>query len=416
LLVFAAVLLSLFGRDRVEAQDRPGAAGRFRVVVQLKEGVPLDGYLQDFAADARTRAASYHRREVVGAAMSLERKYGFRATSFFSHALQGFATTVTLAQWRRLQADPLVAGIEPDVQIQLEPVNPALEQQVAWGITKIGGDINSTHAGDGTGTVNGVRIYVIDTGIDATHPDLNVVGHVSFTGSPNTDCHGHGTAVAGIAAARDNSSYFVGVAPGAAVFGVKVFTCAGLTFPSIIIQAIDWVTANAVKPAVVNMSLGSAIPITSMNTAIANSAASGLFYAVAAGNGNPFTGQAMNACLTSPASAGYSQNVPNGVVTAAATDINDQEAGFSNFGRCVDLWAPGVNLSSTWLLSQGGTITASGTSFSSPYVAGAAALLLSQYPTAAPWLIEYALLLTGELPGTLSKDGRPIRRLSVQFF
>jgi subtilisin family serine protease len=138
---------------------------------------------------------------------------------------------------------------------------------------------------------------------------------------------------------------------------------------------------------------------------------------VAAGNGNPFTGQALNACYSSPAGAGYNRNgIQNGIVTVAATDIADQEASFSNFGVCVNIWAPGVSVTAPWLMSQGGTITASGTSFSSPYVAGAAALLLSQYPFLNPPSVEYVLQLTAEPTGTVSKDGAGIRRLSVFYW
>ena len=291
-------------------------------------------------------------------------------------------------------------------------------QTVDWGISKINADISSTASGDGTGTVSGVNVYVIDTGVDATHPDLNVVNHVSFfpTG-PNADCNGHGTGVAGIIAAKDNGDFTVGVAPGAPVTGVKVVGCDGVTLPSYIIQGVDWVTANAVKPAVANVSLGGLIPIIALNTAVQNSANSGVFYAVAAGNGNPFNGQALNACYSSPAGGGYNQNgIPNGVVTVGATNTVDQEASFSNFGVCVNLWAPGVGVTSTWLMSDGGTITASGTSFSSPYVAGGAALLLSRYPTLHPILVEYVLLVTADLTGTLSKDGAPIRRLNVRLY
>jgi subtilisin family serine protease len=259
---------------------------------------------------------------------------------------------------------------------------------------------------------------VIDTGVDATHPDINLVNHVSFVpNEANEDCNGHGTAVAGIIAGRDNDQFTVGVAPGAPVTGVKVIGCAGITFPSIIIQGIDWVTAHAVKPAVANMSLGSLIPLTGVNNAVLISAASGIFYAVAAGNGNPFANNApLNACSSSPASAGYSASGVNGVVTAGATDENDRAASFSNYGPCVDIHAPGVNVTAPWLMSYGGTITASGTSFASPYVAGAAALLLLRIPTAPPWYIEFLIKLTAVSTGTTAFDGAPIRRLDVRLF
>ena len=196
-----------------------------------------------------------------------------------------------------------------------------------------------------------------------------------------------------------------------------MFFCEGITLPSYIVQGVDWVTANAARPAVVNMSIGSLIPLSAVVNAVTRSAASGIFYAVAAGNGNPFTGEGLSACTSSPAIAGYNLfGIPNGIVTVAATDSADEEASFSNFGVCVNLWAPGVDVTAPYLVSEGGLVTASGTSLASPYVAGAAALLLSRFPTLTPPLVELVLLLTGEAPGTLSKDGAPIRRLNVQYF
>jgi subtilisin family serine protease len=196
-----------------------------------------------------------------------------------------------------------------------------------------------------------------------------------------------------------------------------VVFCEGVTLPSFIVQGVDWVTANAVKPAVVNMSLGSLIPFTTVINAVVNSAASGIFYAVAAGNGNPITGEALNACTSSPAIAGYNLfGIPNGITTVGATDASDQEASFSNYGVCVNMWAPGVEVTAPWLMSDGGLITASGTSLASPYLAGGAALLLSRFPTLTPPLVEYVLLVTADTPGTLSEDGAAIRRLNVQYF
>jgi subtilisin family serine protease len=180
---------------------------------------------------------------------------------------------------------------------------------------------------------------------------------------------------------------------------------------------VDWVTANAVKPAVANMSLGSLINIPALNTAVQNSAASGIFYAIAAGNGNPYNNNApLNACNTSPASVGYSSNGLNGIMTAAATDESDVEASFSNYGPCVDVWAPGVAVTAPWLKSEGGLVTASGTSFSSPYVAGAAAYILSRLPTLPPWFVELLIKATVDVPGTTSFDGAPIRRLQIRLF
>jgi len=403
----AVVSLIVVAAGRVSAQDST------RVIVQFRDDAQLAMYARDYADDERTApqgSSTYHRRDIVGAAMSLERRHGFRATNFYSYALKGFAAQVTAAQRRALEASPLVSVVELDMPISLGPVALEPAQIVPWGIPKIGGDVNSTRAGNGSGAVSGVVLYIVDSGVDLHHPDLNVVGHMSFIGEPNEDCYGHGTGVAGIAAAADNSIYSVGVAPGAPVFGVKVFNCEGSTLGSVILQALDWLIANAPKPAVINLSIGSSLPLLLMNQAVRNAAASGFVVSVAAGN------ESGNACLSSPAGGGFLFGFPNGVVTTAATDIDDHEANFSNYGPCVDLWAPGVDLSSTWLLTEGGMITASGTSFSAPYVAGAAALILSQWPTLPPWFVELILQWTADTPGTLSKDGRPIHRLSVRVF
>jgi subtilisin family serine protease len=407
------------GAQTVAARPRES-----RVIVIFRPDAAIDRFAGAFVYDDRlqdTVRFGYHSRAVLGAIMSLERRHGFRATAFYSRALKGFAATLPPAILARLAADPMVLAIEPDEAIRLAPlatdVGPAT-QVVDWGITKIGADVDSAHSGDGSGDVSGVNVYVIDTGVDPTHPDINLVNHVSFVpNEPNQDCNGHGTAVAGIIAGRDNDQFTVGVAPGAPVTGVKVIGCAGITFPSIIIQGIDWVTAHAVKPAVANMSLGSLIPLTGVNNAVFNSAASGIFYAVAAGNGNPFANNApLNACGTSPASAGYSANGVNGIVTAGATDEDDRAASFSNYGPCVDIHAPGVHVTAPWLMSDGGTIIASGTSFASPYVAGAAALLFSRIPTAPSWYIEFLIKLTAVSTGTTAVDGAPIRRLDVRLF
>lgn len=389
-----------------------------RYVVQFKADVDFDTFLGDYKADTRFAGArhAYQSHGVLGALMSLERRHGFRADAVFSRALHGFAGPLTPGQLKRLSGDPLIASIEADDPVSLPP-SVAASQTVDWGINKIGADLSTTHSGDGSGEITSVHIYVIDTGVDVTHPDLNVVEHVSMIGAPNADCNGHGTGVAGIIAARDNGDFTVGVVPGAPIHAVKVLNCDGITLPSYIIQGVDWVTAHAVKPAVVNMSLGSLIRVAALNTAVINSANTGLVYALAAGNGNPFNNNSpLNACTTSPASAGYDSPWFNGVITVAATDRVDVEAPFSNYGPCVNLWAPGVDVTTTWMMSAGGTFTGSGTSFASPYVAGGAALLLSRAPTLVPWQVEFLLRLVADVPGTLSFDGVAIRRLQIRYF
>jgi subtilisin family serine protease len=246
--------------------------------------------------------------------------------------------------------------------------------------------------------VTNVNAYVIDTGIDTAHADLNVVGHVNFAGGPNRDCHGHGTHVAGTMAAKDDTSDVVGVVPGAPLTGVKVLACNGTGSTSKVIKGIDWVTANAKKPAVANMSLGGGASM-ALDEAVIESANSGVFYVVAAGNSGADT------CTSSPARAGAGTN--NGVMTVAATDSSDQEASWSNYGTCVDVWAPGVSILSTKL--GGGTTTMSGTSMASPHGAGLGALYLSSHTSNSPADVETALTTSAVSSGTTSKDGRSIK-------
>jgi serine protease len=213
--------------------------------------------------------------------------------------------------------------------------------------------------------------------------------------------------VAGTLAAEDNARYVVGVAPGAKLVGVKVLGCNGSGTTTNIIAGIDWVTAHAQKPAVANLSLEPLDGFTSdaLDNAIKNSTAKGILYSVAAGNnGQP-------ACNYSPARAGKN----NGVVTTAATDSQNREASFSNYGSCVDIWAPGVSILSTW--KGGGTKTRSGTSMASPHVGGGAALYLSTHPNASPSSVEAALKDAAWRPGTKSDhDGSPILLEKVSAF
>jgi subtilisin family serine protease len=371
----------------------PGTFGTivvFRADANLARGAA--DYVPDDRAAANPPAWGYLDRGVAGTVQSLERAHGFLSDNVYSAALRGFSAYLTPQQMADLQKDPRIAYIEEDGEAH------TAAQTLPWGVDRIDADLSSTRAGDGTGAVTGVNLYVLDTGVDATHPDLNVVASVNFAYGPNTDCNGHGTNVAGIAAARDNDSYVVGVAPGAPITSVRVLGCGGFGFWSMIIKGIDWVTANASKPAVANMSIVGGVRET-VDQAVRNSAASGVLYAIAAGN------NAADACRTSPGRTGA--GATNGIVTMAATDQNDQEASFSNFGPCVDLWGPGVSILST--RNGGGTSVYSGTSQATPHAAGTAVLYLAAHPTASPANVENALKRTSTATGTFSKDGRAIR-------
>jgi subtilisin family serine protease len=326
------------------------------------------------------------------------RRYGAQVSDVWESALKGYAATITSERVAAVRADPRVALVERDAPVQATQGGGTPSAQVLpWGINRIDADISSTLAGNGSGGVANVHVYVIDTGI-AAHPDLNLVQFVNFAGGKATDCNGHGTHVAGTIAARDDTASVVGVVPGAPLHAVKVLNCAGSGTTAGVISGVNWVAANAQLPAVANLSLGGAAS-QALDDAVTALAAKGVTVAVAAGN------DAVDACTQSPARAGA--GTANGVITVAATDATDTEASFSNVGPCVDVWAPGVSVLSTWL--RGATATLSGTSMASPHSAGTAALFLSSHTTATPSAVESALLADAASPTTLSKDGRAIK-------
>jgi aqualysin 1 len=350
------------------------------------------------------------------AASAMARRDNLDVGFVYRHALEGFSAVIPQAKIDEVRADSRVKYIEHDGKMH------ALAQTLPWGIDKIDADLSSTKAGNGTGDDTNVNAYIIDSGI-YRHSDLNVVDHINFAGGNNTDCNGHGTHVAGTVAARDNTSDVVGVAPGARLTGVKVLGCSGSGSYSRVIAGIDWVTENASRPAVANMSLGGPVSQT-VDDAVKKSAASGITYAVAAGN------DGTDACNHSPARAGLAKvdtngdgivnhNDSNGIVTVAATDSSNREASFSNYGPCVDIWAPGVSVLST---KKGGeTTTMSGTSMASPHAAGAAALYLSTIPAASVTSVESATVESeiknaAVSTGTTSKDDRGIMRENVAGF
>jgi serine protease len=380
-----------------------GQRARFPVIVAFQDYVNLQNFASHYAPDARWRANphawEYLDRGVVGAVQSLERRIQFQATHVYSHAVRGFAAELTAAQIDQLENNSLVKSVEPDGVMSI------IAQTLPWGIKRIGADVSSTLAGDGSGAVTNVNVYIIDTGV-AGHSELNKVGHVNFAGGQNDDCHGHGTHVAGTVAARDNTIDVVGIAPGAPLTGVKVLGCSGSGSTSGVIKGVDWVRTKAVKPAVANLSLSGGAN-TLLDDAVKNLANSGVLVSVAAGNSGA------NACNYSPARAGAGTN--NGVVTTAATDINNSETSWSNSGNCVDIWAPGNNILST--RKGGGTTTMSGTSMAAPHVGGGGALYLSNNRTASAVEVEAALKNAATPTGTKSKDGiTAITLLNVSTF
>lgn len=310
----------------------------------------------------------------------------------YNHAIKGFAITVTNEQaLEGIKKNPNVSYVEQDQIVQ------AFVQTVPTGINRMDADLSSTLSGDGTGSVS-VDIAVIDTGIDLTHPDLRVwnqVTYVWFTSNANDD-NGHGTHVAGTAAAYDNSAGVVGVAPGARLWAVKVLDYSGSGYLSWIISGIDYVTAHASEIEVANMSLGFQGSTSAGDQAINNSVAAGVTYVVAAGNSS------------TDASSFWPAKNPNVITVSAIADgdgkcgglgfntsygADDTLATFSNYGSVVDIAAPGVQIWSTYL--NGGYNTLSGTSMASPHVAGAAALYKANNPGATPAAVKTALINSG---------------------
>jgi subtilisin family serine protease len=327
------------------------------------------------------------------------RRHGAEVLGTYQHAIKGYAARLPERRLEEVRADGRVAYVEPDQTAQ------ATAQTLPWGINRIDADVSSTRAGNGSGAVSSVNAYVIDSGI-YKHPDLRVVKHVNFRGDgKNYDCYGHGTHVAGTVAAKDNASAVVGVAPGAPLTGVKVLGCNGSGSYSGVIKGVDWVTANAKKPAIANMSLGGPTS-QALDDAVRRSAASGVFYSIAAGN------EGANACKSSPARAGAGTN--NGIATVAATNSSNAETSWSNYGPCVDIWAPGAGILST--KRGGGTITRSGTSQAAPHVGGGAALYLSKNTSSGPKKVEGALTSSAKTTANKSKGGATIVREHVGGF
>jgi len=324
-------------------------------------------------------------------------RYGAAVDHVWSQALHGYAAVIPNDRVAALRADQNVSYVVADGVAQTQ------DQTVPWGISKVGADISSTKAGDHTGSITNVDAYVIDTGIDRSHPDLNVVEFKQYASGPPRDCNGHGSHVAGTIGARDDTVGVVGVAPGIRLHAVKVLNCAGSGSWSDVISGINYVAGTTTRPAVANMSLGgpqNAAVDQAVRTAVAN----GVFFAVAAGN------DGADACGHSPAAAGTT----SGVDTVAATDTSDAEASWSNFGSCVDIWAPGVGIYSTY--KSGSYATLSGTSMATPHVAGGAALYLSSHPGASPGDVESALRNAATTTTNASKNGRTIIREYVGGF
>ena len=314
-------------------------------------------------------------RDVPGLARGLAAAHGGSVGHVYEAALKGFSITLgSDAAAEAIARNPNVAFVEPDQQMTASIV----QSGATWGLDRIDQrllPLSTTFTY--TATASNVTAYIIDTGILPTHTQFGTrasTGYDAITPTaPKADCNGHGTHVAGTVG---GSTY--GVAKSVALVGVRVLDCNGSGSNAGVIAGVNWVAANAKKPAVANMSLGGGAS-TALDAAVNGAINAGVTFVVAAGNSN------RNACNYSPA------RVAN-AITVGATTSTDARASYSNFGSCLDIFAPGSSITSAWYTSTTALSTISGTSMASPHVAGVAALYLATNTAATPATVRNALV------------------------
>ncbi|MFJ4098566.1 S8 family peptidase [Amycolatopsis japonica] len=385
---FAAMTVALAVCGGLFTATGAANAATGRILGENASGAIENQYVVVFKDTPGVQSAS----GTTSLADTLARKHGAKIKHTYTATVRGFAAEIGQDQARRLAADPSVAYVEQDQVVRATGDQP---NPPSWGLDRVDQrDLPLDKNYHYDTTASNVTAYIIDTGVRTSHQDFGgraKWGTNTSGDGNNTDCNGHGTHVAG---SIGGTSY--GLAKGASLVAVKVLSCDGTGSNSGVIAGIDWVAKNAAKPAVANMSLGGGAN-TGTDDAVRRGIAAGVTFAVAAGNAN------VDACTTSPA------RTPE-AITVGATMSNDERptnwsgGQGSNYGRCLDIFAPGDKITSSWNTNDSATNTISGTSMATPHVAGAAALYVSANPAATPQQVRDALV-NGGTPGKVVNPG-----------
>ncbi|MEP7074932.1 MAG: S8 family serine peptidase [Acidobacteriota bacterium] len=313
--------------------------------------------------------------EIEAQAIFLSSAYGGSVKKVFADAIKGFVVEMSATQAKEMSIDPSIKSIEEDGYIGIS----STETNAPWALDRIDQralPLDTTYSYTGSGI--GVHAYILDTGINVTHAEFGGRASVAYDplgdGQNGIDCNGHGSHVAGLIG---SSTY--GVAKNVTLHSVRVLPCDGVHGQiSDLVDGISWVAANKIRPAVANISITSAGTSSALETVLTNAIASGVTFTIAAGNNNA------DAC-------GYTPARTAAAITVGATGSTDVRAGFSNWGSCVDIFAPGVSMTSAWIGSDTALNTVSGTSMASPTVAGVVALYLETHPNATSAAVWDAL-------------------------